>query len=1824
MMGIGCSAPTLAVERPFLYDALMLAIADTAWRFDEQTNAGPPCGEASLAASGGGVSHCMSVPHTVSGGGTVDLPALWTPAQRRVESKRRRSGRPQPLGNLADDRCRSCLRFRPRDSHSPTAHRHRYRSSEHDDANVPAGAYRYQVAALVDGGEVVRSGLVEVTVAPPNRSPTVVGTLAPLSLRVEDGASSVDVSMAFSDPDGDVLAYGAFSSAPSVARVAVAGSTVWVTPLSGGTTTLTLTATDEDGSIATRQLTVTVENRAPVAVATLPPLDLQVSDGVWSVDASEAFLDLDNDVLTYGATSSVASVASVTVSGSTVTVTPLSGGAATVTVTATDRGGSNTSATQTFTVTVANRAPAAVGTLAGLSLQVPAGPRSVNVSGAFSDPDGDSLTYDAWSSSESVVTVSTSGSAVTVTPVSGGTATITVTAEDGAGLSATQTFEVTVANRSPVAVGTLSPLDLQVSDGTATVTVADAFEDPDGDSLTYGAASSSPSVATVSVSGSTVTVTPVSGGEATVTVTATDVDGSNTSAEQTFAVTVANRPPEAVDTLPPLTRRVADGAQTVAVSGAFRDPDGDVLTYGASSSDTLVARAWASGATVTVTPESSGTATVTVTATDRSGSNMPATQTFRVTVAGNRSPEPVGSLPRLPLRVADGAQTVEVSGAFQDRDDDDLTYEASSSDASVATVSVSGWTVTVTPVSGGTATVRVTATDRGGSDTSTTQTFEAAVENQSPEAVRQLEPLSLQVEAGAESVDVAFAFRDPDADALTYGATSSDTLVVTVSASGSTVTVTPLSGGTATVAVTARDAGGSNTTATRTFEATVANRAPLAVGRLEALLLHVADGVRSVNVSGAFEDPDGDVLTYGAASSSASMATVEVSGSTVRVTPLGAGTTTVTVTASDAGGLQAEQAFEATVVNRSPERVGSLRALSLVVEDGAGVVEVSGAFEDPDGDALTYGAESSAVTVAAVSVSGSTVTVTPLSRGSTTVTVTATDVGASNTQATQTFGVRVTGGPGPQPRSGGGGDAVGPDSGAGEVLSVDVGPSFRDRDGDVLTYAAESATAGVASASVAAAASGVVTVTALSVGEAEVTVTATDAEGSNRSATQTFTVTVTHDADADGLIAVHTLAQLDAVRHDLDGDGVATAAGSPAYASAFGVTDAGTVSCGDGAACSGYELGSDLDFDTSGSGGPDAADAYWRGGSGWLPIGTAAAPFTATFEGNGRVIRHLFIAGGDGVGLFGATGTSGVVRHVGVTAIDVSGANAVGGLAGLNGGLVTGSYATGRVAGAEGVGGLVGANPGTVGGSYAAVQVSGASWVGGLAGFNDGRLTGSYATGRVSGTSRVGGLAGYSRGVLRAGYATGRVWGAVEAGGLVGVSEPARDGHRQLLGHGHVGPSSRTVGRPGRHGGPGPVDAGAAGADRLCGAVCNVERRRGRRRRRGRSVGLRDGCAVSGAVAGRGRRRSCELAGGGPPVAGRPGIDRGAVGRPAGGGADVDGGRGERLVAVAGGQLHGLARGGLCSGDGRDGDSRLPARRPQCRTGLLLHVPGGGGGRRRRGGAQRPGAGPRAVRVYGDPVASGRAVDRGHGTRAGDDGTGLRVDGGERVGVSDGVGGRCRPRLGPGDLHGGGERGRPADGRAGGGGPAGDGVPGVGHGVHGPADRTGGDAGPGDPLRGAAGAGGRVAGGRGVAGILVDGPGADTRRHPGQARTPDGVAGGARRGVRRLGADCACLHRPGPDEWGRHPGGAPHGAAGRGRGARGRPMRHGSLLIVARTLATSVDTRVSSFAISVRTSAICARCSLRRSAICVDRRVSSPAISARSSASPALNWSPVT
>ena len=273
--------------------------------------------------------------------------------------------------------------------------------------------------------------------------------------------------------------------------------------------------------------------------------------------------------------------------------------------------------------------------------------------------------------------------------------------------------------------------------------------------------------------------------------------------------------------------------------------------------------------------------------------------------------------------------------------------------------------------------------------------------------------------------------------------------------------------------------------------------------------------------------------------------------------------------------------------------------------------------------------------------------------------------------------------------------------------------------------------------------------------------------------------TVSYDSDGDGLIEISTLAQLNAIRWDLNGDGASdSGVNDSAYIAAFPNPAAG-MGCApadhdgrsatpDVPVCTGYELKGDLNFDTDDDGDVDAADEFRQSGSGWEPIGGSGTgnEFIATFDGNGHTISHLYIRRSSSrVGLFGVVGNGGQVRNLGLLDVDVTGSRRgviVGGLAGKNAGTVTGCHVTGSVSGTGGgsseVGGLVGRNGGpndsgsSIVASYAAVTGPSSSFrsrVGGLAGYNYGSNRASYASGTVTGLgnqSYVGGLVGLHNG----------------------------------------------------------------------------------------------------------------------------------------------------------------------------------------------------------------------------------------------------------------------------------------------------------------------------------------------------------------------------------------------------------------------------------------------------------------------------------------------
>ena len=179
------------------------------------------------------------------------------------------------------------------------------------------------------------------------------------------------------------------------------------------------------------------------------------------------------------------------------------------------------------------------------------------------------------------------------------------------------------------------------------------------------------------------------------------------------------------------------------------------------------------------------------------------------------------------------------------------------------------------------------------------------------------------------------------------------------------------------------------------------NGSPVATGAIPAQALAVGtDG--TLDVADYFIDPDDDVLTYGASSSDESIATVDVMGSVVTITPVASGRATITVTASD-GRLSAEQTID--VIERGlPVATGTIPAQALTVGTD-GTLDVASYFADPNNAPLTYKASSSDESIAMVDVMGSVVTITPVASGRATITVT---VSNSSASAEQTIDVKVT------------------------------------------------------------------------------------------------------------------------------------------------------------------------------------------------------------------------------------------------------------------------------------------------------------------------------------------------------------------------------------------------------------------------------------------------------------------------------------------------------------------------------------------------------------------------------------------------------------------------------------------------------------------------------------------------------------------------------------------------------------------------------------------------------------------------------------------------
>lgn len=617
--------------------------------------------------------------------------------------------------------------------------------------------------------------------------------------------------------------------------------------------------------------------------------------------------------------------ATLTVSGSTLTIDPPASFVGTFTVTVTGTDGIDTD-TATFDVTVTNSAPV----LGAINDQTMShNTDTLDVTLSVTDGDGDTLTYTV-TSSESGVTGSVSGTTLTLDPASNflGDTTITVTASDGA-VQDSQTFTLSVTNDAPVITAIA---DQNHSYATDTLDITLAATDADSDTVTFTATSSSSSV-TASVSGTTLTLDPASNflGDATITVTADDgIAQTSTS----FVISVSNSTP---DLTAPSDQTIAHTTDTLDITLTATDADSDTLTLTATSSNASVT-ASITGTTLTLDPAAlfTGTSTITVTADD--GTNQD-TETFTLTVT-NQAPV-LASIADQTL--AHNVDTLDVTLSATDGDSDTVTFAATA--ARQNPIAVAAYQLDQTH-------------DFYAADDEYLN-FRGLNEKYlrgSGQGWFYILPNGALYEWGGT---IASSTLQGTLDSTYYAdlsllfdmavPSSTDPVSASVSISGSTLTIDPDISvvGDFVVTVTATDG---IEQVTETFTVTVNNTAPALTAIADQTMSH---STSSLDVTLAATDADGDTVTYSAVSSNSSV-TVSVSGSTLTLDPAASfvGDVTITVTASDGASTDVES-FQLAVTNAAPT-ITSIADQTMVTTTDT--LDVTVTTSDADGDSVTLSA----------------------------------------------------------------------------------------------------------------------------------------------------------------------------------------------------------------------------------------------------------------------------------------------------------------------------------------------------------------------------------------------------------------------------------------------------------------------------------------------------------------------------------------------------------------------------------------------------------------------------------------------------------------------------------------------------------------------------------------------------------------------------------------------------------------------------------------------------------------------------------------------------
>ncbi|HEV3304153.1 MAG TPA: putative Ig domain-containing protein [Planctomycetaceae bacterium] len=440
----------------------------------------------------------------------------------------------------------------------------------------------------VGGGNLAASSAIAITVsASSSQAPSITSANHTTFTAGTAGTFTVTAT------GSPAPTFGESGTLPSGLTFNTATGVLSGTPVAGtgGTYSLTITASNGVGSPATQTFTLTIDQAPAITSA---------NSATFTVGSAGSFTVTDTGfpAPTFGLTGTLPSGITFNTSTGVLSGTPGAGTGGSYTVTFTASNGVGTQASQSFTITV-KQAPAITSASSTTFTVGTAGSFSLIGTGFPAPTFGESGTLPAG------LTFNTSTGVLSGTPGAGtgGTYAVTFTASNGVGQQASQSFALTI-DQAPTITSANSATFTVGSAGSFTLT-ASGFP-----GATFGESGALPAGVSFTAATGTLSGTPTGGTPGTYHLTLTASNGVGQQASQSFTLVVQPAQASKLVFLSTPSTATAGQALSPSVSVAVEDQFGDVVTSDSSTVTlTLNSGLFSTGGTTATAQAVNGVAT---------------------------------------------------------------------------------------------------------------------------------------------------------------------------------------------------------------------------------------------------------------------------------------------------------------------------------------------------------------------------------------------------------------------------------------------------------------------------------------------------------------------------------------------------------------------------------------------------------------------------------------------------------------------------------------------------------------------------------------------------------------------------------------------------------------------------------------------------------------------------------------------------------------------------------------------------------------------------------------------------------------------------------------------------------------------------------------------------------------------------------------------------------------------------------------------------------------------------------------------------------------